>query len=204
MIEEISIKFSESLSKNGVIPKEEREIYRYGMEALIATVVNFIIVLSLGLACHKLLHTIFFLLVYCSIRSFAGGYHAKNHLSCIVTFASTYLVLLILSGIFPIQQCNVFLVIGWILSFIIIWLIAPVEDLNRPIEEEENKNFSKKSKTLIVVNTSVLIAGFYLFPNFSEYIVFGVFGFVSIGLVALIGFIKNGFHSIHDVSKEEN
>jgi accessory gene regulator B len=191
MIRRVTVKLSEYLGNNGFIEREEEDVYQYGIEILIATIINFILILALGLLFHRFFHTVVFLVSYCSIRQIAGGYHAKSHSQCIVTFFLGYLSLLLFLKWNPVEKINILIIVGWIASFLLIYFLAPIEDKNHPLERDECIILAKKSKILMIINSVLLIILYFTIPGVSAFIVFGIFGLITIGLVLLAGFIKN-------------
>ncbi|MDE5937245.1 MAG: accessory gene regulator B family protein, partial [Ruminococcus sp.] len=67
-------------------------IYAYGMELLISDVLNNIFILMIALISHTLPAVIVFVAVFMSLRQSAGGYHANNHFSCMVTLVIVMLI----------------------------------------------------------------------------------------------------------------
>lgn len=67
---------------------------RYGMEMFIAMVVNFGIVLAIGLALDIMKEVLIYLFAWGSLRVFSGGRHASNHRSCIIIFTLTMLIII--------------------------------------------------------------------------------------------------------------
>jgi len=64
------------LVTNELIEEKEFRVYSYGFELIIAFAANALTVLLIGLIFGKFVHTLLFLLTYCPIRQYAGGFHA--------------------------------------------------------------------------------------------------------------------------------
>ena len=97
MIKDISNGVSRRFVEKGILDEENKEICSYGLEIFISTMISVCMVLFISIICSKLLEGIIYLIFYCSLRTYAGGYHAKSHRSCILTFIGMYsLVILIL------------------------------------------------------------------------------------------------------------
>ena len=86
MFKSYANKITSFLIENKEINKDDYEIYKYGFEVLIAFIVNTVVILSIGLLFNKLFYSIVFLICYCPIRQFAGGYHANNYTKCLLIF----------------------------------------------------------------------------------------------------------------------
>ena len=81
MIKSLSDKITSFLVCNNSIDNEESEVCSYGLEVLISSLINLVIILLIGAILGKLMQTVVFVACYCSIRQFSGGYHAS---SCMV------------------------------------------------------------------------------------------------------------------------
>ena len=86
MFKSYASKITSFLIENKEINQDDYEVYKYGFEVLIAFIVNIAIVLSIGLLFNKIFYSIAFLICYCPIRQFAGGYHANNYTKCLLIF----------------------------------------------------------------------------------------------------------------------
>lgn len=78
MIKSLSNKITSFLVCNNSIDNEDCEICSYGLEVLISSLINTVIVLFIGAILGKFMQTVVFIVCYCSIRQFSGGYHAIN------------------------------------------------------------------------------------------------------------------------------
>ncbi|MDX5701746.1 accessory gene regulator B family protein, partial [Clostridioides difficile] len=74
MFKSLSYKFANILVRNEVIEDEDFEIYRYGFETLVYFIINISVALLIGIALNKFIQTIIFLVCYCTLRQFTGGY----------------------------------------------------------------------------------------------------------------------------------
>ena len=74
-----------------IIAEEKREIYSYGFKLIISDVINYIIIISLGIVFNRLIESIVFLITLCGIRQFSGGFHAKTFWLCRLSMILTCL-----------------------------------------------------------------------------------------------------------------
>ena len=51
-----------------IIAEEKREIYSYGFKLIIADVINYVIIISLGIVFNRLIESIAFLITLCGLR----------------------------------------------------------------------------------------------------------------------------------------
>ncbi len=84
-------------------PPEMADVYRYGFEITISSILNIILVLCCGIIMGDVLASVVYLFVFILLRIFTGGYHATSYLRCnivmIVSFLLTYALYRILIGI---------------------------------------------------------------------------------------------------------
>ena len=92
MFKSYASKITSFLIENKEINQDDYEVYKYGFEVLIAFIVNIAIVLSIGLLFNKIFYSIAFLICYCPIRQFAGGYHANNYTKCLLIFILIFIL----------------------------------------------------------------------------------------------------------------
>lgn len=72
--------------KEDIVPEEQREVYQYGVELSVSTLIGLLIVLAAGAFGGRLIESVIFYIVFCLTRAFCGGFHAHSHLLCKLTF----------------------------------------------------------------------------------------------------------------------
>lgn len=146
------------------------EIYTYGFELLISSIIETLILIISGVILNSFLETIVFIISFSFIRFFAGGYHAKSYLKCAVVTVIVYLLVIISYELFKdisfICQMGV-IVLVFLLSFVFVCVFAPIENANKKIE---NKQKTKQIALLILLLEFVLIVT-GLLANFSYLLV---------------------------------
>lgn len=60
------------LEQEKELDQEEIEIYKYGFDALLCDIEQTVLLLIIGAAAHRLLHTVLFLLVLMTVRKYTG------------------------------------------------------------------------------------------------------------------------------------
>ena len=142
MIELISTRLTSFIVKQEVIDeKNEKEIAicHYGIEVFIASVVNMLLILILGIFSNTFFDSIIFLLVFVPIRQCTGGYHAETYFICNLTLVATYLFVIICKLLIP----DIFFIkaIIWLFSFFIVFIYAPCDNKHKRISREKKKKF---------------------------------------------------------------
>jgi accessory gene regulator B len=70
------------LFNNKMIEADEIEIYQYGYEIIISTIITFLIVLVSGVVLNCPSAALLYFLIFAMMRQICGGYHAKHYWSC--------------------------------------------------------------------------------------------------------------------------
>lgn len=138
----VSNQISLYLEQKHIIAEEDRDIVSFGMEHMLITLTNIVIFLIMGFLLHMFWETVFFLLVFSSVRRYAGGYHAPTRWRCFL-----YSIITVGTSLFLIKNVyihKVFYVISsWIAGSVII-INSPVEDRNKPLNVCEVCVYRKK------------------------------------------------------------
>ena len=138
------------IRKNRIDPSEA-EVYEYGYRLLIEKICALILTFVIAVLFHAWLEIIIFCIAFIPVRTFAGGYHAKHSLCCMVLSAGV-LIFNILIGrwLLTIVFASYALLLEAILFPVIVWM-APVENSNRRISESERRYFKRVVLVLYVV-----------------------------------------------------
>lgn len=158
-MEKISYFLSDYLVRKNIIVAEKRSIYQYGFQIGLEVCLNTIISILIAVTCHMELETIVFFAVFTLLRSYAGGLHLKTYVSCLICSCMSLLGLLL---VVKYLEINNIISIGIIcFSLLLIKLLSPVQDINRPLSSNELKRFGKKLNHSIAA-IMVLTIIFYL------------------------------------------
>lgn len=88
--------------RQGAIRPDEREVYIYGCDIVLYTLISTLGLLVLGTAFGRLLEAVLCVGIFYINQSFGGGYHADTHMRCFVTMAAGLLIyILSLSLLLP-------------------------------------------------------------------------------------------------------
>lgn len=169
------------------ITKEDEEICRFGLECMILKFFNYISYIIIGLLTNSLSSLIISACVFLPLRSRAGGYHSKTRLRCYLFSCSIVLVICVLNKITPPAWFNVG---SLIVSNVIIWLFAPVENSNRSLNEYEKRIFRLQSLIIMVLFDLVIAFTFFNYRNISNSLTLGI---VVVAFLIIIEKVKNRY-----------
>lgn len=148
-----------ALVENGNISKENEAVYQYALKSVLILGANILLSLFIGIGMGMPGYCVLFLCALIPLRSDAGGYHASNIFVCyLLSFASLILAML---WVREISLCRTVITsLSAFVSLICIFLYAPLESRNKPIEADERKCIRKRAGIIVCMEW---IAGWLLF-----------------------------------------
>lgn len=140
---ELSCTLARFFVKKGTIKEEKREIYEYGFEILLSTIVYTVIFIGIAIVTDTLIPSLVFYTGFFIVRTIAGGYHAKTYISCHLLFMANHLLFIAVLKLTPIAL-HTYIASGMIvISSLILLLFAPVAHPNKPFIKSEKERFRK-------------------------------------------------------------
>lgn len=187
MFYRISNRIADRFTEKKVIPPEEKELYRFGVQQGLSIALNVVTTFVIGLVFRMVLESFLFLAVYIPLRSFAGGIHAKTANRCYVYSSFMIIAVLLVIKFFPlgnlICSCLSFL------SGIIIFLLAPVEAEHKKLDEIEYVVYRKRSRIILVAEIIIQLLLSMIMPK--RFIMCFSLSFVCLATVMIVGAVKN-------------
>ena len=139
MIETISHKILNFIMAYSDINKDMSDIYEYGIEITISSVLNFALIFIASAAMGDCLSGLVFLVTFILLRSYCGGYHADTYIKCNTVFVSTYILTILISRA-SISYVN-FNLSAWglllLVSLVPILLYSPVKNIHKLLSEAQ-------------------------------------------------------------------
>ena len=153
MLNKVANKLSTTLLMHKVIVEDNYDVYVYGFELLLSFLFSTSIILIAGIIFGYLLETIAFLIVFVSLRSFTGGYHAKTYAVCSIVTFITFCAVLFLSNLIHITV-SLYLILA-IVGGIIMMGLVPIQHPNKKITFKQKRKYKVISISLFFVFISV-------------------------------------------------
>ena len=172
------------------VSQEDREVYNYAFEILLATLLNFVVLCILAAITRTFLESLLFVAGFVPLRSMAGGYHAKTHFRCLLTLLLSYAMFWAVITFVPVTAFPWINIIGTGVSVVLIWLLAPVDDPNKPLNKKEKMYFRKRSRIAILVCAAIIIIGTCFFRERKEILSFAL-GVLPVSLSLAAAKIKS-------------
>lgn len=159
MISKCADEVTNFLVRKTIIVCEEKDIYKYGFELIISTLVNLFWILVIGVIYNEVLMVLISFFIFASVRTQCGGYHASTYFKCNVYLIIVFNLILLSTHYFEaFYMSRPFCVLMYIYVPVFLWVFSPVESLQNPIDSEEHRN---KIKVKVLIKTIIWeIAGF--------------------------------------------
>lgn len=197
MIRSIAIALAKHWAANGVIGESDKETYQYGLELLISTFFNLVIMIGISIAFGHPLIVVPYLLAFIPFRLFAGGYHARNHLFCILFNAITYFVSCLIA--LHVEESTGILacVIEASVSLALVFLFSPVPAKNKPLTREEKRRNRMISLVISLVFMLLCITLYYTHQLGSPWCIMLYCGQMMAVVLLTIGKTEEAFRRQH-------
>lgn len=157
MEHKLALKLSKYFLDQKIISQENYDISVYGGELLISFIISTVLILLSGMLFNRLVQTVLFLTIFIFMRRYTGGYHAPSHFKCKLTTIATHLLVLGLSEWTTVGLTNYIIIL--VLGSIVILLIGPIENSNKPLsifQKSQNKRISLVLYILIMIICTIL------------------------------------------------
>lgn len=189
MIKYIANTLSQKFVSEKILCEKDKEICSYGLEIIISSMVSICLVLIISIMNVRVMEGVIYLLFYCLLRTYAGGYHAKSHKSCILTFVCTYIAVICITKLSVIANKLMILFLVFFCIFVVT-IFKTVDTINNPFSVHNKK---KMHKIAIGVMLCQLLLIFFMLKVSAlfEIGIYALFGTVVCCILIVIGFIEN-------------
>lgn len=132
--------------------EEDKEIYEYGYSLLKETIINVTVALIIAVIMKKINIFILFSVFFIPLRTFAGGFHAKNALSCSILSNAILVGVYFINDFLKAKPIGLnYIVICVVVLGIVIGRLSPVDSSGKRLTDSE------KSKYKQIVNCILLV-----------------------------------------------
>lgn len=188
-LEKLSHKIGDDLVRDGVVKAEDAEVYIYGINQILAYVLNASSSLIIGLIFGVTFEIIIFMAAYIPLRSFAGGYHAKTPLRCYIFSVIMLIVVSIGLKYLAVSEWVYYAVL--LVSVLGVLVLSPVEDRNKPLDEMEHKVYKKR--TVFIAAAELAVCFVFKLVRLDNLFLAMVYSFAVLSFMLIAGKVKNQF-----------
>lgn len=189
MVESFANKITSFLICSKVIEEKEYDLYLYGFKTLIAFIVNIIVILFVGYILNRFKETVLFLLCYCPIRQFTGGYHADNYKKCLLSFVIIYIANISMIEALAYSKLENLIILILFISYIGICSLSPLEHRNNPLNKNERRRYRKVSIFLASIVLLLVLVGLN-FTKTYKYSIYAASAIICIFIMLILGIVK--------------
>lgn len=142
---------ADSLSKERIITDGEKEIVRFGLENLGGNLLGFVMTLTIGFCFCRIGNAVLLWLLLFPLRKNAGGFHASTKTRCFLISAFMMLCAFIIYVV-P-NYTNILYVYSVLITGSIIWVLVPVDNPEKKLEEVEYKVYRIRSRSILTLES---------------------------------------------------
>lgn len=146
LVEQIMIYINKEYS----LEKSDQEIIQFGIEAALEVGTNFLISILILYKMDMVLEGLIFFGIFIPIRTLAGGFHSDSYLCCLLFSAFTLFTVMILGKHITVSKQLIMILI--LILELIIGMIGPIINSERPVSQKEYIIFSKKLYRIFVID----------------------------------------------------
>lgn len=163
VIEQLTGKAINRLVSGSYIAREKEDVYLYGAKVAIQSIVTIFAMLTVGALFGKFYENICFMIVFKLLRNFSGGLHSSKFSICFLISVASNVVILIALKFLDSNPNSFFALIPEVISLLIVVILAPIANVNKPISKKERKIFklivTLFSVALIAVSVALIVNG---------------------------------------------
>lgn len=180
-MEKIAKRLTDWLIAKEAVAFDEKELYEYGIFHLLLNIIDTISILLLAVLFHEVMPTVFYIICFCTLRKYAGGYHAKTVFTCYLLTLTAALGMLVLLKQFDFIAPVQFAI--WFISGMIILLFSPIQNVNKILDDIEKVIYQKRTIITWLIQTIGMVLLYRLdFSNCLEAILISHM-YVSISMI---------------------
>lgn len=160
--------------KAGFVPEDDKEVFEYGISQGLFLIFNMLIFFVILCYFRIIVLGVIFLILFWPLRIFAGGYHAKTRMRCVLM--STFIEVMVCNIICRVSIKGNILICFAIISAYIIYKLAPVNTEKRYLDIREHEKFqSKVCRQLLIESVLLFVAELMKWQILCKVIVIALF-----------------------------
>lgn len=166
-MEKMAKRLTDWLITKEAVSIDEKELYEFGIFHLLLNIIDTVSILLLALLFREVISTVFYIICFCTLRRYAGGYHAKTVFTCYLLTLTAALGMLVLLKQFDFIAPVQFAI--WFISGMIILLFAPIQNANKILDDIEIIVYKRRAIITWFVQTIGMVLLYWLdFSNCFE------------------------------------
>lgn len=158
----IASKIIDMLAAHDLLRYSSKEIYVYGLDLAIYTMLSTLGLFFIGLIASRPLETIILIAIFYTNQSLGGGFHASSHLKCFITM-SIGTIFFLLSFLLPYMRLPYIILAA--ISVLLLWYYPLVLHPNKKFLANRASQFVIRSRRATFAEAALfLIIALFNFP----------------------------------------
>lgn len=150
MIHSLSESIVDFLLCQKAILDDDKQIYVYGVELIVSSLINMLICLIIGFITRQIVNVLLLFLSFVSLRLYLSGYHCKTYLKCNITFGTVIFIILYINNVIGNNKIFIFILI--IFNILIVLLLTKNGKHKLYIQE---KKYKIVSVIILILHTTI-------------------------------------------------
>lgn len=172
---------------NKIIQEKDKDLYVYGLKQGVIMILQTSILLLIGILWGMWWQSILFIFSFTPLRLSAGGIHASRQWLCFVCTTVHFIIVLLTIQYVELTDLSIVGII--ILSTMIIFFLAPIEDMNKPFDDIERVIFTKRTRIILAIELSIVLT--LVFIDLKEAAECISITHVTMMIMVVLGSLKN-------------
>ena len=158
-ISEISQKISGNITRELDLDEDKKAVINYGIFALIQIMLSIVSVIVFGAIFNVVVEALIISFVTSILRKSSGGVHASSPRVCIVIGTFTSVGMAKISKAIKLNFNFIFFsgIMIFIISYYLVYKLAPVDSLSKPIKKIEKRKKLKKNSLIILTIYLIIV-----------------------------------------------
>ncbi|MEK6263572.1 MAG: accessory gene regulator B family protein [Clostridium sp.] len=166
-MEKLSNNIATKVAAELSLDEDNRSVIAYGTFALIQMLLSITLVFLFGLFFHLAYEALIISFTASILRKYSGGVHASSPGICtfigtIVCVGQAVLIARLMNSVVNLKLIIILGVVIFIWSYYIIYKLAPVDSVSKPIVKEEKRNRMKKGSIILLSVYLMITVSFIL------------------------------------------
>lgn len=167
-VENISNKLADKIVKEVNGDDERRAIIAYGIFGMLQIGMSILLVIIFGALFNIMIEALIMSFTISILRKYSGGVHASTPNICTIIGTLICIIAPLIMSKFLIEfyEILVFGIIVFCISYYLIYKLAPVDSINKPIKKlERRKKLKRKSMIILTIYILIVIILLFLYKN---------------------------------------
>ncbi|MGN0319585.1 MAG: accessory gene regulator B family protein [Lachnospira sp.] len=146
------------IEKYSIMDNRKREIVKFGLEMIRMLLISGIISILIAFFLKMLFEALIFLAVFIPLRQNAGGYHAKNKITCAIMSVIIYI-----NTLYIIKNYNINGIMQLVLCFfntVVIMYLAPASNNNNELDQAEREVYRHRTRIIFILELLIYMVLF--------------------------------------------